>query len=422
MDREQNEILCRIGPGTPMGEVMRRYWQPALLSSDLPHPDCAPKHLRLLGEDFVAFRDSKGRIGVLDEGCAHRGTSLTLGRVEDCGIRCLFHGWHFAVDGTILDMPNATDPRLKQQFKAKAYPAREAGDLIWVYLGPPEKEPPFREFEFMTVPAENRFVVRRDMDCNYLQVLEGGLDSAHVPILHADVNRTISDGSDQREFTSGIMTNVFEQANPKLDVRETDFGFDYAAFRPLGGSNDGDNVRVTPFIMPNMVMIPPNTHTILYLPYDDTHTGWVVAFWNKQKTIDRERQIKIMGLDQPGVWVNDKLMLNRGNNFLQSREKMARGSWTGMNGFTLEDSAVSMSMGEMYDRSREHLVPTDIAIVRARRLFLESMRRVQSGQDPIGLAPHDTLAIRAAEGEVPTSQSWHGIVPGHRASTIDLND
>jgi phthalate 4,5-dioxygenase oxygenase subunit len=412
MKREENDLLCRVGPGTPMGEVMRRYWQPALLSSDLER-DAAPRRLRLLGEDLVAFRDSNGRVGVFDEHCAHRGASLALGRVEDGGIKCLFHGWHYAADGTILERPNTAKPREPAPYKALAYPARESGDIVWVYMGPAERQPPFRELEFMTVPGANRFVVRRDMDCNYLQVLEGGLDSAHVAILHSDVNRKV-DGAQKREVTSGEDSAALHQANPELEVRDTDFGFDYAALR-AGRDLDEINVRVTPFVMPNMVMIPPGTHVIFYIPYDDTHCSWVVAFWSREKPIDRARQLKIMGLDRPGLWVNDRLMLSKDNNYGQDREAMQRGSWTGLAGFTLEDAAMSLSQGTVNDRTKEHLVPSDVAVTRARRLFLDSIRLVQAGEDPIGLRPAEPLGIRATEGNVPRSSPWSDVVPGHRA-------
>jgi hypothetical protein len=347
----------------------------------------------------------------MDEQCMHRGASLALGRVEDGGIKCLFHGWHYAADGTILSRPNTANPKEPAPYRAPAYPAREAGDIVWIYMGPAAKQPPFRDLEFMHVPEANRFVVRRDMDCNYLQVLEGGLDSAHVAILHQDVNRSV-DGK-KREVTSGEDSAALHQANPDLEVRDTDFGFDYAALR--GGANASEvNVRVTPFVMPNLVMIPPGTHVIFYVPYDDTHCSWVVVFWNKAKPIDRERQLKIMGLDRPGLWVDDKLMLSKANNYGQDREAMQRGSWTGLAGFTLEDAAMSLSQGAVNDRSKEHLVPSDVAVMRARRLFLDSIRLVQAGEDPIGLRPAQPLGIRAAEGNVPRTTPWSEVVPEHR--------
>lgn len=411
---EDNQLLCRVGPGTPMGNLMRRYWQPAMLSSDLPRPDCAPKRLRLLGQDFVAFRDSQGRVGVLNEGCCHRGASLALGRVEGGGIRCLFHAWKFAVDGTILEMPNAADSKLKDNFKAPAYPVREAGDMIWVYLGPPDKEPPFRQFGYMNVPEGHRVVIRRNMDCNYLQVMEGGLDSSHVGILHADLAQRVDLSSDKIQTAFGDQSCALSLEQTDIQVRDTDFGFDYVAFRAEGKGSETISARITPFIMPNMTIVPPGTFSNMYIPYDDTHTGWVVTFWDDKKRIDRDAVIKVAGLNLPGAWVDDKLMLNRENNFMQDRQAMANGSWSGIDGVNLEDAAVQLSMGPICDRTQEHLVPADRAIIRARRMLLDNVRRVQNGQDPIGLRPSDTLNIRACDGHVARKDQWAELVPGHR--------
>ena len=189
LSREENELVTRVGPGTPLGNVMRRYWVPVCTSAQLPHPDCAPLRLSVLGEQFVAFRDTNGQVGFFDELCMHRRASLALARVEESGIRCLYHGWKFAVDGTVLETPNHPDPRLKTRLKAPAYPVREAGGLIWAYLGPTEKEPPFARYRFMEAPADKRCVIRINVCVNYLQLWEGGADSSHVGILHSDAAR-----------------------------------------------------------------------------------------------------------------------------------------------------------------------------------------------------------------------------------------
>jgi len=184
---EENELLTRVGPGTPMGRMMRRYWMPVCTSAQLPTPDCPPLRVRLLGENFVAFRDSSGRVGMLDEYCLHRRASLVLGRVEDNGIRCLYHGWKFGVDGAVQDTPNHCDDRFKASIKAPAYPTREAGGLIWAYIGEKEQEPAFQTYEFFSGPDENRCVFRVNTPANYLQLYEGGTDSSHVGILHCNL-------------------------------------------------------------------------------------------------------------------------------------------------------------------------------------------------------------------------------------------
>ena len=191
---EENEVLCRVGPGTPMGKVLRRYWTPAFQLGDLPAPDCPPVRVTILGENFVAFRDTDGRLGFLDELCCHRGASLALGRVEDCGIRCLYHGWKYAVDGTIMETPNLATPTFRERVKHGAYPVREAGGLAWVYLGPPGTEPPFPAFAWSAADPDELLVTEMIMDCNWMQVLEGSIDSSHVGVLHLDTLATMGAG------------------------------------------------------------------------------------------------------------------------------------------------------------------------------------------------------------------------------------
>jgi len=413
MKPEDNELLCRVGPGTPMAEMMRRYWQPVLLSADLPQPDSAPRRFTTFGEHYVAFRDSSGRVGVLDDACCHRGASLSLGRVEHGGIRCLLHGWTFAVDGTILEMPNADDPRLLRRYRAKAYPAREAGDTIWVYFGPPGKEPPFRRFEYMDVPSSQRAVIRVDIACNFLHVMEGSLDSAHVGILHVDRERKQANSS--HVDPSQHLVQAFSlTAPPKLEVRETEFGLDYAAIRDPGDGSGQRVVRVTPFIMPNGFMIPPGNFVLFVVPYDDTNSGWMLIYWDREKPVDREAIMRRNGLTQPGFYANECFIASReNNNFLQDREAMANGSWSGLPGIIVEDAVLQLSQGAILDRSKESLVPSDLAIVRARRLLLDSVDRVRRGQDPVGLAPGNSMLIRSAEKRLSPSEPWHTIVPGH---------
>jgi phthalate 4,5-dioxygenase len=411
---EENELLCRVGPGTPMASMMRRYWQPVLLSADLPYPDCPPRRFRAFGEHYVAFRNTQGQVGVLDEGCCHRGASLALGRVEDGGIRCLLHGWKFAVDGTILDMPNAEDPELMARYRARAYPVCEAGDLIWVYLGPPDKQPPFRRFAYMDVPPAQRVIVRIEIACNYLHVMEGSLDSSHVGILHVDRERKQAQ-SGSVDTTQHLVQAFGLTAVPTLEVRETEFGLDYAAIRPRGPGSDDVVVRITPFIMPNGFMIPPGNFAVFAMPYDDTNTGWLLIYWDSDKPVDRAALLSRSGLATPGFYADDRFIATWQNNFQQDREAMANGSWSGLPGITVEDAVIQLSQGAMLDRSRENLVPADAAIVRARKLLLENVQRVSRGQDPIGLAPKNPMQIRSAEKQIARGASWHALVPGHLA-------
>ena len=180
LTREENELATRVGPGTPMGETLRRYWMPALLHRELPEPDCTPVRLRLLGEDLVAFRDTNGDVGVLDEQCPHRLASLWLGRNEEAGLRCVYHGWKFDTHGNCVEQMN--EPvNFKEKIKVKAYPAVEMGEVIWVYMGPADKKPPLPNFEYVRVSGNHRGVTKVIQECNWLQALEGGIDSSHAP-------------------------------------------------------------------------------------------------------------------------------------------------------------------------------------------------------------------------------------------------
>lgn len=212
---QENETITRVGPGTPMGELMRRYWQPTLLSWELPEPDCAPVRIRLLGEDLVAFRDTSGRVGLVGEWCAHRRTSLWLGRNEENGLRCVFHGWKYDVTGQCVDMPNELpEYDFREKVCIKAYPMQELGGVIWAYMGPKEKQPPPPSFEWTRQPETHRHVSKALEECNWLQALEGGLDSIHTSFLHRRF------GGD-RPGLEGLRAQA---TAAKLDVQMTPYG------------------------------------------------------------------------------------------------------------------------------------------------------------------------------------------------------
>jgi len=392
-----------------MNALFRRYWMPALLSSDLK-PDGDPRRVRLLGEEYVAFRDTGGRVGFVDAACCHRGTSLVLGRNEAGGLRCLFHGWKYDVDGTILETPNVPDARYRARFKQPAYPVREAGELIWVYLGHAEHEPPFRMYEYMQLPSAHRVVMRLDMNCNYLQMIEGALDSGHIGMLHADfINAASAEAFPeqmrrQQEFAADMA--------PHIEVRETEFGFHYAALRKTNNAGEV-YVRVTAYVAPATVLIPPNLNVLHYIPYDDTHTGWIVTHWNAAEPLDRERVVRSQGLDIPGLWVDDRIMGSADNGYLQDRQAMRNGKWSGLHGVLPEDALVNIAQGPVLDRTKEHLVQGDAACIAARRLLLDGLARTNSGTDPPGLHPTSAGTIQALDFTIPEGTPWAPHVPGN---------
>jgi phthalate 4,5-dioxygenase len=223
---ERNDFLTRTGPGTPMGNLFRRYWLPALLASEVPEPDCPPVRVKLLSERLLAFRDTRGRVGVIDEFCAHRGVSLWFGRNEEEGLRCAYHGWKYDVSGQCIEVPSEpVESGFCRKIKLSSYPCVELGDVIWVYMGPPALQPPLPGFEWARVPAAHRFVSKRTQECNYLQAMEGGIDSAHVSFLHRHDLR-----SDALHVGKGA--ELTRETDARFEVVETAGGMVIGVRRP----------------------------------------------------------------------------------------------------------------------------------------------------------------------------------------------
>ena len=226
----ENERVTRVGPGTPMGNVMRRYWQPAALSSELPENDGAPLRVRLLGEDLIAFRDSAGKVGLVDAFCPHRRAPMFFGRNEECGLRCVYHGWKFDRSGACVDMPSEPpDSLFKTKVTIAAYPAWEGGGIVWTYMGPPGTAPAPPDYEWMRAPATHAMVSKTFEHCNWLQAMEGGLDTAHSTFLH---NNRLGDNTVLRT----------RDGAPRIEVEKNEYGYRYASLRNLGA--DGAYVRI----------------------------------------------------------------------------------------------------------------------------------------------------------------------------------
>jgi phthalate 4,5-dioxygenase oxygenase subunit len=418
LTHEENETLCRVGPKTAMGQVMRRYWHPVCSSEQLPHPDCDPLRVGLLGERFVAFRDSEGKVGVLDELCMHRGASLALGRVEQGGLRCLYHGWKFAVDGTILETPNHADCRFRERMKAPAYPAREEGGLVWAYIGEKKKVPPFRRFSFMDATAENRTVLRISVKTNYLQLWEGGADSSHVGILHSnDARPGWMEQSFNRSPDADNPANLAVDDNaPTFEIEDTDYGFHYAAMRRGPGPNGAPevkNIRVVPLIMPYIRIIPAPSfffHVFEVPDHDYATTTYLTT--HGHSPVNREKIVKLLGLDDPRYWnqKNCDFTATWDDRFGQNRAAMSH-DWGGLGGVEKEDAIMSLSMGPMFDRTKEHLVAADQAVVRLRRRLLDCVKAVEAGQEPLGAAMADMTNV-SVTSDAPLDSSWQTV--GHR--------
>jgi phthalate 4,5-dioxygenase len=444
LTREENERLCRVGPDTPMGKVLRRYWTPAFQLGDLPEPDCPPIQVPLLGEGFVAFRDTNGKLGFLDELCMHRGASLALGRVEDCGIRCLYHGWKYAADGTIMETPNFPGSTFKDRVKQGSYPVRESGGLGWVYLGPPGTEPPFPSFRWAAAPPDEMALSEMILDCNWMQVQEGSIDSSHVGILHLDTLAVSQPGPravGSFEFAGepwdtglaappsrlGFGLGWPSQDNgPKIEVEYTPFGFHYAALRDASAPGK-QYVRVTAFVMPYTAFIAGTNGSVIVVPRDDTSCSLYLAAnipgGGNGRTAGGGGMNR--GID-PSVWGpepgNRRLRLPA-----QDREAMSSGkSFAGFRGGNrIQDAAVQMSEGKIYDRRMEHLVPADLAIIRMRRLLTDSIKLVEEGEKPLGLGEgYDFSNVSGAAAVMDVGARWQELVPGNlgepaRATAMD---
>jgi phthalate 4,5-dioxygenase len=390
---------------------MRRHWLPALLVEEVAAADGDPVPVRLLGEDLVAFRDTEGRVGVMDRYCPHRRASLVFGRNEDCGLRCLYHGWKMDVAGNVVEMPSETaGSGLAQKVKHRAYPVHEWGGFVWVYMGPPETMPAFEPPPYAPGPDAKLSIVKLVIDCNWAQVLEGAIDSAHSSSLHStDMTPARVDGA---KATSSVWLRPSTDKAPRLLVAPTDYGFKYAAVRrPIANAAANDYVRITVFVAPIVVLIPPNN---LYnvaninVPIDDTHTMFHFIAWNASGPpgVEQEAWRKFcgaqVGVDVDRDWRRARTLANR---YLQDRQAMRLGDFTGIRGIPNQDIAMWETMGPIADRTRDRLGASDLAIVEFRRIMLDAVRTFSEGGEALGARVPRTH-LRAFEGIVPKGTDW----------------
>lgn len=406
MNREDNRRLCEVGAETPMGTLLRRYWIPAYLSDGL-EPNGPPQRLRVLGETLVAFRDAEGRPAVLDDSCPHRGAPLLLGRTGDGCITCIFHGWKITVDGRVADAPNVRGTRFTERARIPTIPAVDCGGILWIYLGPEALKPPEPNHLFgrFDGPGE-RYISRVEFSGNWVQALEGSLDSAHLGILHADYAPL--GGPDRLGFVGQLRADGGLSANdhaPDIDVADTDFGYYYAGLRRLDDDADGDArlARVSAWIMPYIVYVPPHV-VAMYTPVDDTHTVQTVVNYSTDG-IDAAAMSAMNGLDRPGVVVDGVLQAFESNRFLQDRSSMET-SWSGLAGILVEDLGMVAGMKPIIDREKLTMVASDAAIIRAHKRLLAAADALQDGEEPFHMPSDEQLRVDSWEGLVPGGQSW----------------
>jgi phenylpropionate dioxygenase-like ring-hydroxylating dioxygenase large terminal subunit len=384
LSNEANELITRVGPGTPMGEYFRRFWIPALASAELVDPDGPPLRIRLLGEDLIAFRATSGKVGLIQNACPHRGASLFFGRNEEEGLRCVYHGWKFDVAGDCVDMPSEpAESNFKTKVHARAYPTIERGNLIWTYMGPAEEQPELPDYEWTRVPNPNVRTSRRLQECNYLQAIEGGIDSSHVPFLHGVL--------DPENRAAPNQKYLYRDTAPRLKVLKTNYGFAYGAQR--NGDADSYYWRLTPFMLPFFTVIPGFTlspdqsnhdaHQLTYsghgwVPRDDNSCWMVTYSWNASRALQtgEGHPAHYVELDSRTLRAN----VNSENDYGIDRDVQRRETYTGIANGSIQDAAVQESMGGIYDRTQEHLGTSDAAIIYLRRMYSDAAQDIIAGR------------------------------------------
>jgi phthalate 4,5-dioxygenase len=409
LSAQENECLTRVTGDASMGRMMRRYWVPACLDEEVAQAGGTPRRIRIFGTPLVAFRDSEGRLGILDEHCPHRLASLALGRNEEGGLRCVYHGWKFDVYGGCMEMP--TEPpgySFRDRMRTRSYPIREAGGLVWTYLGEPGTEPPFPAYDWTAMPKEQVAIIKAGERVNYLQAVEGSIDSSHSWFLHRD---TIWDWKKRSEISSDL--------SPKLEAQDEAYGFRYGAIRrPNANPETEKYVRVTQFVLPFTALIPrpldrtEPAHAQIFVPVDDTHTMLYGIFFSQNgapvdQAAQRRKHHVVPGVDLDPSWFR---FVSVDNWFNQDREAMKHDSYTGIKGFINQDMACQESMGPIVDRTQEHLGTSDVAIIRMRRRMLEALRRFDANEPLIGHDPAIPFGrLRGDQKVIAIDEPWQSV-------------
>jgi phthalate 4,5-dioxygenase len=416
LPKEENEALCRIGPGTAMGNLLRQYWIPGLPSAELPEPDCRPKRVRLLGEDLVAFRDSTGEVSMLAENCPHRGASLYFGRNEESGLRCVYHGWKFDTAGRCVDMPNEPpESNFKDKVRAQAYPCRDVNGMIWVYMGPRDTPPALPAFEINTLPADHVLPPSIMLEeNNWVQGLEGDIDSSHIDWVHGRLHRDVDLGQ-------GLNRGFYSyDKRPRLEVLSTPYGAVYSARRQW--EKDGPYWhRITQFVLPFFTMIaagqPDRISARAWVPLDDNWNMLISmsAFLSRPAT-DEERARSANLFGPAGGYVEPtsdprsryytvaNLHDDYNIDYEAQRDRAVSGIPFAGN---LQDRAMTETMGRIYDRSQEHLGTTDAMVIQVRKTLLAASQALEeSSVVPPNVDDPSLCRVRSASILLPETADW----------------
>jgi phthalate 4,5-dioxygenase len=423
LNQQDNLRLTQVGPNTPLGNFLRRYWIPAALLEEIKTPAGAPVRVGLLGERLVAFRDPEGKAGLMKEHCPHRGASLVYARNEAGGLRCLYHGWKMSPDGKLLELPaESADTKMKAMLTHTAYPVREAGGILWTYMGPADKQPPFPRFPWMDRPQGQLLVVKMYQDCNYLQGVEGDLDPAHPNYLHRNFDPAIA-----RESWTGAgwqsIGELMSDGSPVIHVEETPHLMRVGAIRKTAEPGMS-YVRTTEWVAPFYTHIATGPHESelfkAWLPVDD-HSCFTFYIHH-----DAHKK-----LDVPAIYANwghktepphYRTVHTVHNMHLQDREMMKTGNFSGVVGAAIQDRAVQESMGPVFDRTQEHLGTSDKAVIFYRRLILRKLQEMEAGKPLPATEPGLDFNQRAASVYMPSSAPWQEAVRWLKAQEAGLKE
>jgi phenylpropionate dioxygenase-like ring-hydroxylating dioxygenase large terminal subunit len=425
LSQADNELLSRVGPGTPMGELMRQYWLPAMKSDELPSPDCPPVRIRLLGENLIAFRTTSGAVGLIQDACPHRGASMFFGRNEEEGLRCVYHGWKFDVGGACVDMPSEpAESNFKTKVRTKAYKAVERAGMVWAYLGPREVPPPLPTLEATMLEGSRPQLCV--MEANWLQTVEGDLDTAHLGFLH------LGSVTPEASVPGSYDYYMVKDRKPRYEVIDSANGTTYGAYRPA--EEDTTYWRIAHFMFPFWALIPTGelgtvVRAQAWVPLDDHHTmywGWQIAGTNVGRggaqgtdtNAGTGRPVNAAAppnrtgfeyLPNTSDWLGRwRLDQNAANDYLIDRQAQARGeSYTGIRGVRQQDKAVAESMGPVMDRTNEHLGTSDSMVIRTRRRMLAAVRALRDqGVTPPGVEEPDLYRQRSGSIILPRGADW----------------
>ena len=412
LTREENELLTRVEGDAPMGQIMRRHWQPICLVEEVAEPDGTPVQARVLGEDLVVFRDTDGNVGVMDEYCPHRGASLALGRNEEGGLRCLYHGWKLDFRGRVTEMVSEPpNTRMMDAIKHKAYPVKEWAGFVWAYMGPADDVPEFEPPAWAPSEDVKLSVAKVILPCNWAQILEGAIDSAHSSSLHSsDMVPAQVDGA---KATDSMWLRPSTDKAPRMQVERTSYGFRYAAIRtPIHKADLNDYVRSTVFVAPATALIPPNN---LYnvaninVPMDDENTAFYFMAWGHPDNVPDNDAWRAFLRQTVGEDLDERYrpLRNKENRFWQDRKAMKAGNFTGITGFPNQDVAMWVTMGPIADRTRDRLGASDMAVVAFRKRMLAAIREFQEQGTVIGAKeqaiPKEVCSFQTM---VPKTEDW----------------